>query len=411
MAVDPLEVPVISLLAAALDRETPTRPFVAPSRLVSGRGSRSLIAAELLAVGAVPDAGCVPVVADANIIALGLEADVMASLEAAGFEPRLLGGVAGEPTPATVAALLDEIGEESVGAVVGIGGGSAMDTAKIIAAATANQLELTVGLAATTKLNPPPVVALMPTTVGTGAEATAVAMLWHDGVKRIFVHPYLVARVALLDSELIAELPPAVIASSGLDAVSHAVESLLSTFATPMTTVHASAALETLSRSLLPAYERQSEAALAAMLFGSYQAGLALNASVVVGHSLAYTIAARAGLSHGVTCAMALPYCLAYCRPGAEPQMRLAAAVTGAGTDAHDLLVWTLALNEALEIPASLGAVGISEADLDAMALECVETYPRPNNPVPLNGASIARLLARFHDGDAEAAWQEAGPE
>jgi alcohol dehydrogenase class IV len=233
-------------------------------------------------------------------------------------------------------------------------------------------------------------------------------MLWHEGVKRIFVHPFLVPRLAVLDADLIAELPEPVIASSGLDAVSHAVESLLSTFATPLTTVHASAALETLGRSLLPAYDSKADSALGAMLFGAYQAGLALNASVVIGHSLAYTVAARTGLSHGVTCAMALPFCLAYCRPEASGQMGRAAALVGAGVNAEDLFRWALELNQALEIPGSLSGVGIGRDDLAAMAAECVSVYPRPNNPTAVDEDSVLALLGRFHDGDASGAWEDA---
>lgn len=88
--------------------------------------------------------------------------------------------------------------------------------------------------------------------------------------------------------------------------------------------------------------------------------------------------------------------------------MRRAAAVVGAGSDAHDLLQWTLELNEALEIPASLGAVGIELDDLGEMAAECVQVYPRPNNPVPVAAESLVQLLRRHHEGDAEGAWQDA---
>ena len=167
----------------------------------------------------------------------------------------------------------------------------------------------------------PPIVAV-PTTAGTGAEVTAVAMLWHDGGKRMFVHPHLVPRVVLIDPELLLGLPPSVTASGGFDAIGHAVESLLSTFRTPVTIARRPGGALAAVRGLACGVRDTATSSRAtARRSAPTRPGLALNASVVLGHSLAYAIASRTGLPHGVTVAMALPYCLAHARPACEEQI------------------------------------------------------------------------------------------
>jgi len=216
-----------------------------------------------------------------------------------------------------------------------------------------------------------------------------------------------VPRVALLDPDLLASLPPGATAAGGLDAISHAVESLLSTFSTPLTEAAARSALAQLVAGVPAAYASGSREAREATLLGAHQAGLALNASVVLGHSLAYAIAAEAQLSHGVSCAMALPYCLAHCRPVAEPRIaEIAEIVCGPGAAALDLVEWLTATNAALGIPESLEAVGIGADALDRIARACVEDYPRPNHPRPIELDSVRALLEDFEAGDAASAWR-----
>ena len=133
----------------------------------------------------------------------------------------------------------------------------------------------------------------------------------------MFVHPHLVPRIVLIDPELLLGLPSSVTASGGFDAIGHAVESLLSTFRTPVTTAPRARRSRCCPESLAGGVRaRATSSARYGTALGAYQAGLALNASVVLGHSLAYAIASRTGLPHGVTVAMALPYCLAHARHG-----------------------------------------------------------------------------------------------
>jgi len=388
---------------------TPTRPFVGPSRLLAGQGASAGCAAELRAVGVVPAHGAVLMVVDSAVLELGLHDQAVASLWDAGFQVLVAPGVSAEPTPASVCSLLPERGTP-IAAVVAVGGGSALDASKLVSSSLANLLDLKVGLTPAAALVPGPPIVAVPTTAGTGAEATAVAMLWHDGGKRMFVHPHLVPRIVLLDPELLLGLPPSVTASGGFDAIGHAVESLLSTFRTPVTMAAAREALLLLSGSLPAAYAGGDLEARYGTALGAYQAGLALNASVVLGHSLAYAIASRTGLPHGVTVAMALPYCLAHARPACEEQIAEMAEIVCGRADPELFLRWIVENSRQMRIPTSLEELGVPREALPAMAVDCVDSYPRPNHPVPIDHAGVLALLERLHAGEPYDAWQDSPP-
>jgi alcohol dehydrogenase class IV len=384
------------------------RPFVSPARVLTGPGASSAAGAELKAAGIRPEHGKLLVVADVAVLDFGMADAVLRSLAQAGFTIDLRPPITGEPTPETVRTLAPE--GEAVAAVVAIGGGSALDAAKLAALALTNVLDLTQGLQVTAEVQAGAPLMAIPTTAGTGAEATAVAMLWHDGGKKMFVHSQLVPRLAVLDPNLLTHLPAAVTAAGGLDAISHAVESLLSTFRTPLSERAAMAALALLADGVLEAYTTGAPEARYATLLGAYQAGLALNASVVLGHSLAYVIAGRANLSHGVSCAMTLPYAIAHCRSARGAEIAEIAGIVCGEPDADRLVPWLVDANALMGIPSSLSAVGIGEDSLASMAAECRRNYPRPNHPVPVDTESLEQVLARFLDGDAIGAWHDFGP-
>lgn len=386
---------------------TPNRPFVSPSRVFAGPGASTNCADELAALGILPSHGEILTVVDSVVTSLGLDRALLTSLTTAGYAVRSGGGVDREPSPEVVRSLLPPAGTD-ISAVVAIGGGSALDAAKLVSAALVNDLELTVGLKPTDVIVPGPPIVAVPTTAGTGAESTAVAMLWHDNGKRMFVHPHLVPRVVLLDPDLLADLPKSVTAAGGFDAIGHAIESMLSTFRTPLTAAAAREALTLLSWALPSAYSEGGPDARYGTALGAYQAGLALNASVVLGHSLAYAIASRTGLPHGVTVAMALPYCLAHARPSSEETIAEIAEIICGKRDPDALLDWLVEQSSRMGIPSSLAGLGVSEDDIESIATDCVENYPRPNHPVPIDVPGVVAILRHLHAGEPLLAWQAA---
>jgi alcohol dehydrogenase class IV len=141
-----------------------------------------------------------------------------------------------------------------------------------------------------------------------------------------------------------------------------------------------------------------------AMIFAAFTGGLCLNAGVVLGHSVAYTISNQAHIPHGVSCAMALPYTIAYNQAALADRLDVAAGhVLGkadAGGDA--LALWVGELVNELGIPLSLQGVGIQETDLATMAEECLNKYPRPTNPAPITMDRLKLLYEKMYHGDVK---------
>jgi Alcohol dehydrogenase, class IV len=347
------------------------------------------------------------VVRDTQVAALNLGSEMIAGLAEAGFEPTLFDGITSEPTLEMARAVLGQAREYSVVAVVGLGGGSCMDMAKLGAAFAREPHSVEAVVENPTLTSGALPLALIPTTAGTGSEASRVSMLSVDGHKRILVSQYFMPLAAVLDPDLIQSLPPSVTASSGLDALAHAFEAFISTNATTLTDTAARSAIGLLAPALPRAYHDGSDhSARAQTLTAAHLAGCSLNASVTLGHSIAYTIASRTRLPHGITAGMALPYSLAYALPAVHGRLGGIASNLGVGASSlvEDLLRWLLDLDRQLGAATSLHEVGIGEDQLAEMATECVHVYPRPNNPVPLEQRRLTELLSYFHQGDLDGA-------
>jgi alcohol dehydrogenase class IV len=280
-----------------------------------------------------------------------------------------------------------------------------MDTAKLVAFLIRNDTPIDSLGGILLPAQPVAHLALVPTTTGTGAEATRIAMVSIDGAKRIVNCIQFVPLVAALDPELVADLPAPVVSATALDALAHALESGLSSTRTPATIALGKRAAEILLDNVVAAVVDGEADAKGQLLYGAYLAGLSLNAGVVLGHSLGYVIARRAHLSHGVSCALALPYCLAYNQGiDREHASEIARLVGGDDASLASAAQSLSALAKRLSLPQSLSEVGIDRSELDAMAAETVRDYPRPNNPVPLEEGRVLQLLLGMYDGDIERA-------
>lgn len=379
---------------------SPTGGDVAlPRRLVLGDGSLARLGEALRALG-VP-AASVLLVADAGLVGLGSVEFAAETLIEAGYEPTVHAQIAGEPDLVAAEAVVEAVRAQPHVAVVGLGGGSAMDPAKLAAGLATNDGSVEEYLRGRPIERPALTQVLVPTTAGTGAEASKNTIVTHEGRKFVIGSPLLCSDIAVLDPTLTVSCPPGVTAASGMDALAHAVEATLSTWATAFTTTNALAAVGAIGRWLPVAYEHGANLeARRAMLYAAHFAGLSINASTLVGHSMAYTIATRAHLPHGVTTAMALPYCVAYDTPGAADQVAMLEGALGGSPLAKRLR----ALADDVGMPGSLREVGIAESDMPAMVDEAITMYPRPNNPVPFDRERLLALYSWFLDGDVDGA-------
>ena len=373
------------------------RMFLSPSRVIAGdQASHRLgsIAAELGWPG-----GRILVVVVHAIGELGLAAPALRSLESSGFSPVQGEAVRAEPSTADARAMLAFARRTGPVAVLGVGGGSAIDLAKFVALALADDSDIADFYGAPAARRRAKLIAI-PTTTGTGAEVTRIAMLSEAGRKIIVSSPELVPDLVVLDGAMVARLPSTVLAATGLDALCHAVESMLSTNRSALSLANSLAALKLISKWLPRGYRSPDDVqARRALLYAAHFAGLGLNAGVVLGHSIGYTIASRTSLAHGVTCAMALPACLAYARPVGDRMLQLIAAETIGRPDPDALVEWVIELTAGMGVPPSLTAAGIPASAVAEMARECIEQYPRANNPIPLKYEPVRDLYEKLAAG------------
>ena len=381
------------------------RAFRCPSRVWFGAHAVARIGECIQELGLRPAPALL--VTDAVVDKLGLARDVAAGLTGAGCEVHRYADIPGEPSVEVADRAAAVARRISPALVVGVGGGSVMDVAKLSAALVRNPgsaLDYThvVGRRFTEAAIP---TILVPTTAGTGAEASQNAVVT-TGTRKAFAnnHPQLLAAGAILDPALTHSLPATVTAHTGLDALSHCMEGMLSTNATALTDQVAVRGIGLIFAALRPACGPNPRPEVRAqMLLAAYLGGLTLNAGMVLGHSIAYTIANRLHLPHGLSCAMALPYTLAYNREAARD--RLAGLSGAAGLDGQDIVAAVGRLCRDVGIPDSLRSLGLERDRIRELVDECLEQYPRPNNPLPLARDVLVSLYTALWDGRPADAW------
>ena len=315
------------------------------------------------------------------------------SLAAAGVEPRLYEEIGGEPTSAHVDAGRALCREEGCDLVVGLGGGSAMDAAKAIAAlvnAEAPAAEYVAGRAADAETALPCIE--VPTTSGTGTEVTpnAVISVAGEPVKKSIRGAGMMPSAALVDPELTVTCPPAVTAASGMDALTQAIESYVSIHATPLTeTVSFQAALLLLEH-LPAAFENGDDvAAREACSYGSMMAGIGLaNARLGVVHGIAHPLGARYHIPHGLCCAVLLPASIRLNREAADAKYAMLSHVAGG-----DIEAVVLRMLDTFGIPRTLADYNIPSSDFAAIAAESMPSGSLKANPKKITEADVLRIL------------------
>ncbi len=373
-------------------RELMPRPFFAPMRVVFGVGASREVGQLLRELGL--PGGKILVVTDAGVSGLGLSRRLREVLEGAGFSTVEFSEIRGEPSLEVAESVVRSARAEGPDAVVGIGGGSALDMAKLAAALLKNEGTVADALQDPGQLRrPAQLLVLIPTTAGTGAEASRNAVVIREGRKAFLGSPHLVPAAAVLDPELTLTLPREVTAYTGMDALSHCIEAILSTNGNALTDSLALQGVRLVHAYLPRAVENGSDLeARANMLVAAFLGGLALNAGMVVGHSIAYTLANRLGLPHGLSCALALPYAMEYNARVASERLVWIAQAFGADPQPEAAIRAVRNLSAAVGISQAWRDLGIPYDALPEMVEECLSQYPRPNNPRHLERASLLRL-------------------
>jgi alcohol dehydrogenase len=344
-------------------------------------------------------------VTDKGFLGTGLIDSPAATLRAAGIQVEVYSDVLADPPEHIVLHAADNARVHGTDIIIGFGGGSSMDVAKLIAilVATDQPLSSMYGIG-NVKGKRLPLVQI-PTTAGTGSEVTPISIVTTgETTKMGVVSPKLYADLAILDAELTTGLPPKVTAATGIDAMVHAIEAYTSRHKkNALSDMLAREALKLLSRNLVAACENGGNVqARQAMLLGAMLAGQAFsNAPVAAVHALAYPIGGIFHVPHGWSNALVLPHVLRFNAGHAASSYAELADIVVPGCQGSDE-ARSQALIDALEklasqvgIATKLREVGITEADLDRLADDAMlQTRLLVNNPCEIQRADARAIYA-----------------
>ncbi|KAF0808808.1 iron-containing alcohol dehydrogenase [Alcanivorax sp. S71-1-4] len=322
------------------------------------------------------------VVTDGGLLGSGLLTPVLAHLRAAGLTVTLFSEVVADPPEAVVLGALSQARDGRCDGVIGFGGGSAMDTAKLVALLLNNGQRLQdvygVGNAQGKRL---PLIQV-PTTAGTGSEVTPIAIVTTgETTKQGVVAPQLLPDIAVLDARLTLGLPPAVTAATGIDAMVHAIEAYTSKHRkNPYSDMLAREALHRLARHIEAAVQTgHDEQARSEMLLGAMLAGQAFaNAPVAAVHALAYPLGGVYHIPHGLSNSLVLPHVLRFNLESARHEYTELAGIIlpqqeGHADDAAERMIDYLEeLAVRLALPTRLRELDIPESALGRLAADAM---------------------------------------
>lgn len=326
-------------------------------------------------------------------------------LSAIGTDVHLLFCPGGEPDSRQVISMLESIRSANPQWVIAVGGGSVMDMAKLQAVLMTNP-GLALNLRDTSRISARGLPTVMiPTTVGTGSEATmnSVILFREEEMKCGILHEYLLPHCVILDPVFTATLPPSIVASTGMDALCHAMESYISRKATPMSRLWSLDASKRIAASIEKACQRDEEA-LMEMQLAAFEAGLCLNSSCTVAvHALSYPVGGKYHVPHGIANAILLPYVMQENAPWCRKELaELADAMMPENpwrTDeesANGLIEMLFEMCERLQIPANYTSFGMNRDDIPYLAENALKVRRLLDfNPRPLALEDIVRIFEK----------------
>ena len=392
--------------AGAFAKKPPTmiHRFVLNEVSYFGPGAREMLPQEVRRLGLHKAF----VATDADLLRFGVAAKVLDVLDRAGIPYEVFSDIKPNPTVANVQAGVAAFAASGADFILAIGGGSSIDTAKAVGIITNNpEFADVVSLegVADTRRKSVPVIAL-PTTAGTAAEVTINYVITDEKnqKKMVCVDPNDIPAIAIVDAELMYTLPRSLTASTGLDALTHAIEGLITRGAWEMSDMFEIKAIEMIARHLERAVAEPTDAeARNGMAVAQYIAGMAFsNVGLGVVHGMAHPLGAIFDIPHGVANALLLPVVMEFNAPAAPdkyvdiaralgvlaPDMSREEAARAAVTAGRELSV-------RVGNPPHLSELGIREEDLDRLAEAAAADVCTPGNPREVDRQTILQLYKK----------------
>ena len=374
-----------------------------PNTVLFGAGALSAVPSELAKLGCARPL----VVTDPGLVDCGLAQQVVDLVSPHGIEPTVFSDVAPNPTEEHVENGHRSYASHGCDGVIGLGGGSALDTAKAIRLKVNHRLPLaaySINARGWEKMTEPvpPMVAIA-TTAGTGSEVArgALILVRPDHAKVAIVGPALYSSVVIADPVLTVSLPPHLTAGTGMDAFTHCVEEVLSPRYNPIVDGLALEGIRLCARSLRRAVESGDDIeARSDMMMAAMMGGMGFMKGLGIVHSLSHPVGSVAGGHHGTTNAIFLAACLEFNFRAAPTKYRSLARAVGIAADSLDdeackneLVRFVVDLNAELGIPNDLSVFGAKREHVERMIPMCLEDHCHKTNPRVCTEADFRTLL------------------
>ncbi|WP_066050851.1 iron-containing alcohol dehydrogenase [Robertmurraya korlensis] len=380
--------------------------FQTAQNIVAGPNSLQLLGEKLHLLGV--ELTSALIITQPTMVDLGFVEQIVSQLAAKGISADTNTNILPEPTLENIEQVFEEVANKNYDVLIGIGGGSVLDTTKILSVLKTNDasVEQLLGTDLVAKAGVPTI--LIPTTSGTGAEVTpnAIVTLPDQELKVGIVSKYLLPTLVILDPVLTLKLPKPITAATGMDAFTHSLESFISTKANPISDMFALESIRLISSSIVEAYQKgESIEAREKMLVGSMYGGMALtSAGTAAVHALAYPLGGKYKIPHGVANSMLLPHVMKYNMDAITDRLALVAEPMGISVQGlsnsqlaekvvEKIIEWT----HVLEIPQDLKNYGVKEEEVPEISVSASQvTRLLNNNPKKLSLADIEAIYRQL---------------
>ncbi|HYC38360.1 MAG TPA: iron-containing alcohol dehydrogenase [Usitatibacter sp.] len=370
--------------------------FSFPTTIHFGPGARKLVADHLQQQGLKRPL----IVTDRGLGALPILHDFAESL--LGLEVKVYAGVFGNPVKKQVDDGAAAYKEHRADCVIGFGGGAALDVAKAVALMAVhegNVLQYAWDHPQVLPIeNPLPYWIALPTTSGTGSEVGRSSVISDDAthVKKVVFNPVLLARAVFADPELTLDLPPHVTAATGMDALTHNVESYLSPAYHPLCDGIALEGARIAAHALEKAVAQPKDIqARSDMMMSSMMGAIAFQKDLGATHSCAHALGTVVDMHHGLANGIMIDHVMRFNLDAAERKMAELARVCGAGESAESFVSWLTALKRRLGIPARLAEKGVTHEHLPRLVDIAVDDICHQTNPKPCTRADFERIFSQ----------------
>lgn len=339
------------------------------------------------------------VVTDPLIAGLPFFKAIASDLERHGLDPEVFSDTHKNPVKSDVYKGAEAWDAAACDCIIGVGGGAALDIARAIALRVNHREDLfkyddlVGGDIYVTGALPPFIT--VPTTAGTGSEVGRSAIIADDEThqKKILFSPKLMAQIVFADPLLTMDLPPAITAATGMDALTHNMEAFLAKNFNPICDGIALEGMRLIGKSLEKAVLRPDEQSRSDMLLASMMGAIAFQKGLGVVHSLAHPLSSLLDTHHGLANAVNIPYGLAFNIEGFEGRFgRMARSLELQEESGEAVIRYLFDLNEKIGIPRKLRDIGVREEHIETLADLAEADFAHPNNPKPVTKEDFRRL-------------------